>query len=111
MADKFFDWVTALSTLTNATGTPVALNGCNQLGYAVTWPDNSTAGVVTIEQSPDAGYSGVWEEIDVVTWGAELTKIGGTWPGPLGFVRARLASIAGTHTDPVLVRFQGTVGT
>lgn len=108
--DKYYDFVTLLSTLINATGTPVAFNTCNQLKYSVQWPDDSTAGSVTIEQSPDAGYSGVWEEIDVITWAAELTKLGGVWPGSLGFVRARLTDIAGTHTDPVVVKAQGGVG-
>ena len=111
MADKFYNWVTLLSSLVNATGTPVAMNTCNRMAWSIQFPDNSTAGTIIIEHSTDAGYAGLWKQISSTAWAAELTQLDGTFEGPLGFVRARLTLQAGTHTDPFTVKVQGIVGT
>lgn len=107
MADKFWTWITLLSSAVNVAGGAVAMNNARRLAWEVTFPDNSTAGTVIIEQSSDASYAGVWVQIASVAWAAELTKLGGVAEGPFGFVRARLTLQAGTHTDPFVVKIQG----
>lgn len=107
MSDKFWTWITLLSSTTNITSDALAMNNVRRLAWEVTFPDNSTAGTVIIEQSSDAGYAGLWQPIGSSVWAAELTKLGGTAEGPFGFVRARLTLQAGTHTDPIVVKIQG----
>jgi len=107
MPDKYWQFVPLLSTTINAIGTPVAFQECSGIKFFVKWPDNSTAGEVIIEESDDGGYAGVWSPVGSIVWGAEITKEGSVWPGPFGFVRARLINIAGTHTDPVVATAQG----
>ena len=89
------------------TGTIKPMNHCRQVGWFTEYTGTPSDGTIIIEWSEQSGYAGTWNqlaEIDCANLVAG-TDGAGTYPGPIGFVRARISDtvVGGT----VSVRFNG----
>jgi hypothetical protein len=90
---------TTLNAATTGTGTALATNNAVQVGWAVIWSADVTAGEVVIEAAMTKDYAGTWAELDRQAFGdapSDNAVMMGTYPGPLPFVRARVTT---TVTD------------
>lgn len=111
MADRWPDPQTSLSATglagggATVVGSALSFHNAARAKFIVIWPANITAGVVTIEESDDASYSGTWRQFYTFNFSAG-SKAGQEFDGPLFFLRARLVGSTGTQTDPVVVKCQ-----
>lgn len=103
--------VKSLDAATSGTGTAIAFNDCRQVNWYTTTSGTISGGTIIIEHSPDASYAGTWTQLDSIAATDADTGAGGygTYPGPIGFLRARISSnITGGGT--VTVYLNGLLG-
>lgn len=96
-----------LSAATTGTGTAVSFHDCRQINWQTTYPGTApTTGTIVIEQAPSASYAGTWNLLASID--CSLLSAGtdgfGTYPGEIGFVRARFTVDA---DQPVNVDLNG----
>lgn len=84
------------SILTTVTPLVIALHDCREVAYTVTGTGIVTGGIVVLESSDEASYSGTWFEIDRIDFSSQsLTNA--KWQAPPypaglgGFYRLRIA--------------------
>lgn len=81
------------SAATTGNGTVLDMNNvAKESIFVVTWGAGTSAGVITLEMSDDATYTGTWAPMAVVTWVSASTKIGVSVTGSLRYVRARIST-------------------
>lgn len=108
------NWITLLGAATG-TGTELQCGGATQVVVEFEASSGVTAGVVVLEHSAVSGYAGTWalldsEDFSVSPLGS-ATKAIFTYPGPLGFVRPRIATtFSGGATPTVTVRAKRMFG-
>jgi len=107
-------WITELSAAIG-TGTEVQLGGGTQVAVEYEISTGTTAGVVVLEHSAVSGYSGTWAQLDKETVGTSFatapSKQFFTYPGPLGYIRARVTTtFSGGGSPLVTVRIKRMFG-
>ncbi len=95
----------SLSAVTTGTGKAVAVNDCRQVEWFVTYVSGSapTTGTVLIEHALTVDYAGVWNQLDSIDCSALSAGTAGfgTFPGPIGFMRARITD----NTDQAITAY------
>lgn len=102
----------SLNAVTTGNGKVFVMNDCRQTSWDLAVSTTAGAGVVVIETNSESdSYTGTWYELDSII----LTSLPvgpaayhGTYPGPLPFVRARVATDVTNAT--VKARINGLVG-
>lgn len=101
--DTFF--IPTLNAATG-TGTEVQLGGANQVCVEYEISTGVTSGVVVLEHSAVSGYTGTWANLDTETVGSSFatapSKTFFTYPGPMGFIRARITTTFSGGGSPLL---------
>lgn len=91
-----------LNGATTGTGKALPMNICRQIGWFTERTGTLTAGVYVIEWADSIDYAGTWREIaEINATDVETGDDGaGEYPGPKGFVRARVTTpiVGGTIT-------------
>jgi len=113
-------WIVSASATTgtltfSGVGTEIQLGGATQVAVEYEIASGTTAGVVVLEHSAVSGYTGTWANLDTQTVGSSFTtapsKTVFTYPGPLGFIRARVTTtFSGGATPSVVVRVKRMFG-
>ena len=83
----------SLSDATTGTGRAIAFHNCRQVSWGVTYTVGSepTTGTIVIEQAFSADYASVWGQVAEIDCASVVlgTDGWGTYPGMVGFLRAR----------------------
>lgn len=113
-------WITSISATTgtltfSGLGTEIQLGGATQVAVEYEIATGTTAGVIVLEHSAVTGYTGTWANLDTQTVGSSFatapSKTVFTYPGPLGFIHARITtSFSGGATPGVIVRIKRMFG-
>lgn len=84
----------SLSAATTGTGEPMAVNSCKQGTWATEASGTVSGGTIVIEQAVTRSYAGTWNLLDTIDAAnaAAGTEGFGTYPGVIGFMRARITS-------------------
>lgn len=98
-----------------AAGTEIQLGGGTQVAVEYEISTGTTAGVVVLEHSAVSGYTGTWANLDTETVGSSFatapSKTFFTYPGPMGFIRARITtSFSGGGSPRLTVRVKRMFG-
>lgn len=95
-------WITLFSAVTTGTSGEVESGGATQVAFECESSAGVSAGIVVIEHSAVAAYSGTWALLDTKDFAAigASKKTFFTYPGPLGRIRARVTTnfVGGTLT-------------
>lgn len=84
----------SLSAATTGTGSVVPFHDCRQVSWQTTYAGTApTTCTIIIEQAPSASYAGTWNQLASIDCSALVlgTDGFGTYPGEIGFVRARFS--------------------
>lgn len=83
----------SLSAVMTGTGRAMPANDASQVNWFVTYTVAPSAGTLIIEWALTETYAGKWQELDSISLASlSAGSVGsGSYPSPVGFVRARFS--------------------